>query len=113
MDRIGWGKKHWRSGSIGGKASILKWGSRRSRSCGASCPARSSSVKEKEEEVVVVYHRRSASERDQAVERRRVVREQCAVEALGGLGESEPMGSMILWKLKKKVRKWFPNLLKP
>jgi hypothetical protein len=42
-----------------------------------------------------------------------VVREQYAVEALGGLGESEAMGSMILCKLKKKVRKWFPNFLKP
>jgi hypothetical protein len=62
MDRIGWGKKHWRSS--GGNASILKWGSRRSRSCGASCPARSSSVKEKEEQVVIVYHRRSVSERE-------------------------------------------------
>jgi hypothetical protein len=40
---------------------------------------------------VLVYHMRSLSEREQAVERRRVVKEQCAVEALGGLGESEAM----------------------
>jgi hypothetical protein len=46
------------------------------------------------------------------VERRRELREQNAAEALGGLGESEAMGSMILCKLRKKVRKWFPNLLK-
>jgi hypothetical protein len=51
--------------------------------------------------------------REQAVERRRVVREQYAVEALGSLGESEAMGFMILCKLRKKVKKWFPNLLKP
>jgi hypothetical protein len=61
MDRTGWGKKNWRT--AGGKASILKWGSGRSRSCGASCLARSSSVHEKEQEVVV-YHRRSVSERE-------------------------------------------------
>jgi hypothetical protein len=52
------------------------------------------------------------SKREQAVERRRVVKEQCAIEALGGLGECEAMGSMILCMLRKKVRKWFPSLLK-
>jgi hypothetical protein len=109
MDRLGWGKKNGRTG--GGKASILRWGSRRSRSCGASCPARSSVVQELQQEVLV-YHRRSLSDREEAVERRRAVKEECAVEALGGLGKSEAMGSMILCKLRKKVRKWFPNLLK-
>jgi hypothetical protein len=109
MERIGWGKKYGRTG--GGKSSILKWGSRRSRSCGASYPARSNSMQEMKQEVIV-YHRRSLSERELAVERRRVLREQYDAKALGGLGESEAMGSMILCKLRKKVRKWFPNLLK-
>jgi hypothetical protein len=109
MERIGWGKKIGRTG--GGKSSILRWGSRRSRSCGGSCPARVNIVQEIKQEVFV-YHRRSLSERELAVERRRELREKNAVEALGGLGESEAMGSMILCKLRKKVRKWFPNLLK-
>jgi hypothetical protein len=105
MDRIGWGKKNGRTG--GDKASILRWGSRRSRSRGASCPARSSVVQEMHQEVLI-YHRRSLSEREKAVERRRVVKKQCDVEALGGLGESEAMGSMILCKLRKKVRNVVP-----
>jgi hypothetical protein len=111
MDMLEWSKKKRRSGSR--------------RSTGSRTGTT--------DQELLVYHRRSLQEREEAATRNRAYREGLAVDALLELevnedcryvspaevvpaifatSSSEVKASLIVCKIKRAVRRWFPGMLK-